>query len=83
MAAMFELPMASEMLSSDELQLITGCSRRNDQIAWLDSVSWNYLRNKAGEPVVGRLYARMRLAGITPSALLANGGWTPDFSSVR
>ena len=83
MTALFEMPLATETLTSDELLAITGCSRRRDQVAWLRAAGWTYMTNRAGEAVVGRLYARLRLAGITPSALVASGGWTPDFSSVR
>lgn len=83
MSALFEMPMASETLASEELLAITGCSRRGDQIAWLQSAGWTYVTNRAGEPIVGRLYARMRLAGITPNAVVASGGWAPDFSAVR
>lgn len=83
MSAMFELPIASETLSGEELQLITGCARRNDQIAWLEAAGWTYVKNKAGEPVVGRLFARMKLAGINPSSLATIGAWAPDLSAVR
>jgi len=83
MSALFEMPMSSETLSQEELLAITGCSRRNDQIAWLNGAGWIHVTNRAGEPIVGRLYARMRLAGITPNALVASGGWAPDFSTVR
>lgn len=83
MSALFEMPMSSEMLAADEIVAITGCSRRNDQIAWLQAAGWTFVTNRSGEPVIGRLYARLRLAGITPSVLVSSGGWTPDFSSVR
>jgi len=83
MSALFELPLSSETLSQDEIVSITGCSRRGDQIAWLLAAGWTHLMNRAGEPVVGRLYARLRLAGITPSALVQTGGWAPDFSALR
>jgi hypothetical protein len=81
--ALFEMPMATETLNADELVAITGCGRRGDQVAWLQAAGWTYVTNRAGEPIVGRLYARLRLSGITPSALMATGGWAPDFSSLR
>jgi Domain of unknown function (DUF4224) len=81
--ALFEMPMASEILSSDELVVITGCGRRGDQVAWLQAAGWTYVTNRGGDPIVGRLYARLRLSGITPSALVASGGWAPDFSALR
>lgn len=83
MSALFEMPLSSETLTADELQQITGCARRADQVAWLQTEGWMYVRNRAGEPIVGRLYARMRLSGITPNALVASGGWAPDFSNLR
>ena len=83
MTAVFEMSLPSETLTGEEIQQITGCGRRGDQIAWLQAAGWTYVTNRAGEPVVGRLYARLRLAGITPSALMATGGWAPDFSTLR
>jgi hypothetical protein len=83
MTAVFEMSLPSETLTAEEIQQITGCGRRGDQVAWLRAAGWTYVTNRAGEPVVGRLYARLRLAGITPSALMATGGWAPDFSSLR
>ena len=83
MTAMFDMPLSSEILTTDELQQITGCTRRADQVAWLQTEGWMYVRNRAGEPIVGRLYARMRLSVISPNALGASGGWAPDFSTLR
>lgn len=83
MTAFFEMPMASETLSSEELSQISGCARRSDQIAWLQAEGWTFVKNKAGEPIVGRLYARLRLSGISPNALAASGNWSPDLSKVR
>lgn len=83
MSALFEMALATETLNAEELVAITGCGRRGDQVAWLQAAGWTHVTNRAGEPVVGRFYARLRLAGITPSALMAAGGWAPDFSSLR
>jgi hypothetical protein len=83
MSALFELPLSSETLTPDEVAAITGCTRRGDQIAWLEAAGWTHVRNKAGEPVIGRLYVRLRLAGISPAALVSTGGWAPDFSNLR
>ena len=83
MSAIFEMPIDSETLASDELTQITGCVRKGDQIEWLSCNGWTFHKNKAGEPIVGRLYARLRMAGITPAALTTTGGWVPDFSTIR
>lgn len=85
MSAIFELPLQSETLTSDEISEISGCSRKSDQIEWLKNNGWHHLQNRAGAPVIGRLYARLRLAGINPLMLAApeTTGWTPDLSRVR
>lgn len=69
-------------LAQDELERITGSKRARDQVAWLDSKQWKYELTKGREPVVGRWYATMRLAGITPQAATAQA-WAPDFTGVR
>ena len=83
MSAIFEMPIKSETLEPDELVQITGCSRKNDQIEWLLSNGWTFHKNKAGEAIVGRLYARLKMAGITPAELTITGGWVPDFTGIR
>lgn len=83
MSAVFEMPIKSETLAPDEIQEITGCARKGDQIEWLVSNSWEFHRNRAGEPIIGRMYARLRMAGITPAAMTTSGGWIPDLSNVR
>lgn len=83
MTAIFEMPISSETLAVEELATITGCARRSDQIEWLSSNGWAFHKNKAGDPIVGRLYARLKLAGITPAALATSGGWAPDFSKLQ
>lgn len=84
MAAVFEMTIDSETLSFDEIAIITGCSRRADQVAWLEDQGWSYVKTRAGEPVIGRLYARLKLAGISPQLL---GGAAevrgPDMSKIR
>jgi len=85
MSAIFELTLQSETLSADEISEISGCSRKGDQIDWLSRNGWVFIQNRAGLPIIGRLYARLKLAGINP-ALLATpeaGGWQPDFSKVQ
>ena len=84
MTAIFEVPIQTETLSVEELFEISGCSRKRDQIDWLTLNAWVFFQNRAGIPVVGRLYARMKLAGINPISLAAaSGGWQLDTSKVR
>ena len=82
MSALLERQILSETLTHDELAEITGCVRYGGQIAWLEDNGWKHFRNRAGAPIVGRWYARMKLAGITPQAATAEA-WAPDFTGMR
>ena len=60
----------TEHLSLDELREIAGASRKSRVIAWLEANRWTYSKNANGEPIVGRLYARYKLAGMAiPSSV--------------
>lgn len=82
MSSLFEMPIATETLSAEELNAITGAVAGRSQLEWLNRHGWVYLTTKSGSPVVGRLYARLKLAGINPASL-TTGGWSPDFSNVK
>lgn len=85
MSAIFELPITSETLTDDEVSEISGCIRKSDQVDWLTKNGWVFFQNRAGTPKIGRLYARLRMAGINTAALAAPaaGGWQFDVSLVR
>lgn len=85
MTAIFELTLPSETLSAEEITDISGCSRKNDQIDWLSQNGWVFIKNKAGAPIIGRLYARLKLAGINPASLAApdQNDWRLDLANVR
>jgi len=85
MTAIFELALPSETLSPEEITDISGCSRKSDQIDWLSQNGWVFIKNKAGVPIIGRLYARLKLAGINPAALAApdQNDWRLDLANVR
>ncbi|RMC99930.1 DUF4224 domain-containing protein [Aquitalea palustris] len=74
----------TELLTADELVEVTGYKHIASQREWLDKNGWAYVVNAAGRPIVGRWYARMRLAGVKPTA--GNGGvqqsWQPDFTAL-
>lgn len=82
MTAIFEMPLASETLSDEELIEITGARRASDQVDWLTANGWKFVKNRRGEPRVGRLFARLKLAGINPATVASQGGWTPDLTSL-
>jgi len=82
-SAIFELTISSETLTVDEILEISGATRKSDQIDWLKKNGWVFHTTRAGDPVVGRLYARLKLSGINPGALATTGGWVPDLSQVK
>ena len=81
MTALFELHLPSETLAADELADITGSWTNDGQRSWLDTNRWKYHTNRAGRPIVGRMYARLKLSGIEASALTPQA-WAPDFSGI-
>lgn len=83
MGSVLDMALQSETLTSEELAAITGGMRRKDQVDWLKSNHWIYHTTRAGVPVVGRLYARLKLSGINPSKLAGSGGWDMDLEKVR
>lgn len=58
MTAIFELHLPSETLAADELADITGAKTSDGQRTWLEANRWKYHTNRAGRPIVGRMYAR-------------------------
>jgi len=73
----------SEMLTQEELAIITGYLIPSRQIQWLTNNGWEYVLTGARRPIVGRVYARLKLAGVKPSATNAVvETWTLDLSRV-
>lgn len=77
----FQLP--SETLTEDELAAITGYKIPSCQRQWLQRNAWEHVLTAAQRPVVGRVYARLKLAGVKPSATNAVAEtWSLDLSRV-
>jgi hypothetical protein len=77
------LQIPSETLSEDELAAITGYKTPSFQRQWLSRNSWEHVLTGAQRPVVGRVYARLKLAGVKPSATNAVAEtWSLDLSRV-
>lgn len=70
-----------EILSSDEVSAITGHKRKAEQVRWLSDNKWRFELNAAQDPVIGRWYARMKLAGVDLAAMAP--GKLPDFAKIR
>ncbi|MDH6241215.1 hypothetical protein M2125_001022 [Polynucleobacter sphagniphilus] len=83
MTAIFELAISQEILQPDDIASITGCARKADQIDWLSRNAWIFFKNKAGEPVVGTFYARLKLAGINPKTIASGEAWQPNFANIN
>lgn len=78
-----KLAMQCETLTEEEIATITGYLIPSGQIAWLNRNGWKYVLTRARRPVVGRVYARMKLAGVKPSAEnVAAEAWSLDLSKV-
>jgi hypothetical protein len=80
--------MEAEILSDEELAHITGYKARAYQRRWLGDRQWLYVESRGKRPLVGRMYARMKLGVITPTSttptpLPVAPAWTPDFSRVN
>jgi hypothetical protein len=73
----------SETLAEDELVAITGYQRPSMQLDWLNRNGWKYVLTGSRRPVVGRVYARMKLSGVKPSSEnIAAEAWSLDLSRV-
>jgi hypothetical protein len=76
---------ASETLTDEELEAITGYKIPSKQREWLTRNDWVHRLSRANRPVVGRIYARMMLAGVKPASTKASPAqeaWSLDLSKV-
>lgn len=73
----------SETLADEELVTITGYQIPSKQIQWLTDNRWEFVLTGARRPIVGRVYARLKLAGVKPSAVNAvTETWSLDLANV-
>ncbi|RQO50648.1 DUF4224 domain-containing protein [Pseudomonas sp. KBW05] len=78
----------TEIFSDEELADLTGYKQRAHQRRWLNDRNWVFVESRGGRPLVGRMYARMKLGMTSPtfaeqSTPPARPAWTPDFSRVN
>lgn len=75
-----------ETLDAEELERITGWKLPSKQREWLTLNKWKHTLNRANHPIVGRIYARMMLAGIDPASAAKSAPqreeWLIDLSKV-
>ena len=73
----------TEIIAEEELATISGYQTPSKQIQWLTDNHWEFVLTGARRPIVGRMYARMKLAGIQPFGVKAVAeAWTLDLSKV-
>ena len=73
----------SETLADEELATITGHQIPSKQIQWLTENHWEFVLTGARRPTVGRVYARLKLSGVKPSAANAvTETWSLDLANV-
>ena len=75
-----------EFLEESELVAMAGAKEGSKdarkQIEWLASRGWVFEVSASNRPVVGRVYTRLKLAGVSPSTVSAEP-WTLDLSGVE
>lgn len=77
------MELQSETLTDEELATITGYQIPSKHIQWLTNNHWAFVLTGARRPIVGRVYARMKLAGVQPYSVSAVAEtWTLDLSKV-
>lgn len=84
MSAIFSLPDVDQLqLTEAELAGITGTPQHKLQIDWLSANAWSFALTRAGRPVVGRLYANLKLSGIEVSSMTTAQEWAPDMAALN
>lgn len=70
-----------EFLNHDEVVALTGRTHKTAQVQWLKENHWRHELNAASAPIIGRWYARMKMAGVDMAAMAPSK--MPDFSKIR
>ena len=84
----FTRTLETEIFSDEELADLTGYKQRAHQRRWLNDRNWVFVESRGGRPLVGRMYARMKLGMTNPTSAEQSTppprpAWTPDFSRVN
>jgi len=65
------------LVSSDDIEGLTGYVRAAEQIKWLQRHGWVHEVNRRGHPVIAQSYFDMKLGGTTKQAVNE-----PNFSNM-
>ena len=81
--ALLPLPGVDELLLTQaELTKLTGATQSRLQVDWLQANGWVFFLTRAGRPVVGRLYANLKLADVELSAIALRKPWSPNMRAI-
>lgn len=84
MTSMFPMPSLDELqLTAEELARLTGSPRQALQVEWLKINGWCHSLTRGGDPVVGRLYANLKLSGVDVATMVSPSAWQPDMSAIQ
>lgn len=84
MSTLLALPPPDELqLTAAELAGITGSPLARLQIEWLKANRWAHTLTRGGEPVVGRLYANLKLSGVEVKTMIQAEEWSPDMAAIN
>lgn len=83
MNSLLPLPAENETtLTVQEIKCITGASDKRLQIAWLVKNGWRHSTDRHGVPVIGRLYANLKLGGLDMATVVASSEWEPNHAAI-
>lgn len=84
MSTLLALPPRDELQLSDaEIEGITGASQVKLQIDWLRLNGWAFTLTRGGRPVVGRLYANLKLSGVEVATIVRPEGFELNLSAIQ
>ena len=85
MSALLAIPEPGQLqLTEHELEGITGTPMTKLQLEWLQSNGWAHTTTRAGRPVVGRLYANLKLSGVDVATIAkVDQTWSPNVHAIQ
>jgi hypothetical protein len=83
MTTLLALPEVDQLqLTELELAGITGTPQHKLQVDWLRANAWAFSLTRSGRPVVGRLYANLKLSGVEVKTMIQAEEWTPAMEAI-
>lgn len=74
--------LATEFLTDDEIQELTGSKQLKQQMDWLNGKQWEYAINRQNKVKIGRWYARIKMAGVALDNVKVDTANKPRFDRV-